>query len=247
MMTKRNKHTKWLLKYVNKAIYQYQMVQSGDRIAVAVSGGKDSLTLLRLLNLRRKSSKEQYEIIAVHISGDSEGPRTQVHQPLVDWFEKNGYRYVIQKFNLSPSEKLPMDCQRCSWNRKKQLFEIAHQLNCNVVAFGHNADDLAETTLMNLLFQSKVKTIPPVSEYFNGLFRLIRPLVLIPEKEMMKFSRLCKFPPPPPECDQSQQSQRFMVKNFIEENHNRFPNMRKNLIQAGLRAQKSLLERETTR
>lgn len=225
----------WLLKDVNQANYDYEMIRDGDRVAVAVSGGKDSLTMLRLLDWRRSRVPEKYDIIAIHISGDSEGPIYPAHPPLTDWLESRGYTSVVEELNLSDSEPFPMNCQRCSWNRRKQLFEIAQREDCNVVALGHNADDLAQTTLMNLLFHGKVETMMPVSDYFSGVFKLIRPLSYLSESDISRFAKKAGFPASPPECVRSDISQRHAVKNFIRETQKKFPNIRQNLLRAGLR------------
>ena len=225
----------WLLKDVNKAISDYEMILDGDRVAVAVSGGKDSLTMLRLLDWRRSSIPEKYDIIAVHISGDAEGPICPAHPPLIDWLESSGYTYIVEELNIADSEPVPMTCQRCTWNKRKQLFEIAQRMECNVVSLGHNADDLAQTTLMNLLFHGRLGTMMPVSEYFSGVFKLIRPLSYISEADISQFARKAGFPAFPPECVRSAVSQRIAVKEFIQETQKKFPSVRQNLLRAGLR------------
>ncbi|MCB2179793.1 hypothetical protein KQH54_01580 [bacterium] len=235
MQAKAEKTAYWLLKDVNRAIYQYQMIQDGDRIAVAVSGDKDSLALLKLLDLRRASTKENYEIVAVHVSGDGNGPACAIHPPLIEWFEANGYHYTAEAFSLPEKEKLPLNCHRCAWNRRKQIFEMARRENCNVVAYGHHADDLAQTTLMNLIFHGKVETMAPISDYFGGIFRLIRPMCFLSEADIKRFAKLADFPEPPPYCPRGQHSQRQTAQNFIDEAQKQFPNVRKNLLQAGLK------------
>lgn len=235
MQAKAEKTAYWLLKDLNKAIYQFKMIEDGDRIAVAVSGDKDSLTLLKLLDLRRASSKENYEIVAVHVSGDGNGPACQIHAPLIEWFQSNGYAYAAEEFNIPENEKIPLNCHRCSWNRRKQIFEMARRENCNVVAYGHHADDLAQTTLMNLIFHGKAETMPPVSDYFGGIFRMIRPMAYLTEADIKRFAKLADFPEPPPNCPLSQDSQRQVAQQFINKAQKQFPDVRKNLLRAGLK------------
>ena len=244
-MTEMERRAFWLLKQVNPAIRAYAMLQDGDRVAVAVSGGKDSLSLLRLLDLRRKRSQEQYELLALHVSGDASGPFTQPHAPLVEWLDTNQYAYHIEPLVVKADEKLPMNCQRCTWNRRRTLFLAAQRLGCNVLAFGHHADDLAETALLNLLHHGALEAMAPVRSYFDGTIRLIRPLCLTSEAEIRRFARACAFPDPPPACPQSDQSARRMAKDLLRQAERAIPGARANLLRAGLRGLESSAESET--
>lgn len=205
----------FLLKQVNKAIRDFDMIADGDRIAVAVSGGKDSLSLLRLLQARMKSVRERYQLVAVYVRGDARGPGTPRHLPLEDWLGQAGVEVVIEDMVLPPGEPLPLSCHRCTWNRRRTLFEIAHRLGCNKVAFGHHADDLAETALLNLLYHGRLETMAPRATYFNGTFELIRPLAYVEEKDLRRFAQLCQFPPPPPPCPRRDTSRRQQVKEML--------------------------------
>jgi tRNA 2-thiocytidine biosynthesis protein TtcA len=225
----------WLLKDINRAIRDYNMIADGERVAVAVSGGKDSLSLLRLLDLRRKSASERYQLAAIHIVADARGPETPNHPPLTDWLASSGYAYAIVPLQVAENEALPMGCQRCTWNRRRLLFETAHRLGCGVIAFGHHADDLAQTTLLNLLNHGKVETMAPRRDYFGGALRLVRPLCYLTEKDLRRFARACDFPPPPPDCPQSDHSQRKLAKDLLRLAECGCRNARTNLLRAGLK------------
>ena len=191
----------WLLKDINKAIRDFEMIHNGDRIGVALSGGKDSLSLLRLLDWRRRAVPEKYDLVALHILGDARGPECPQHPPLLDWLAGSGYEYAVETVIIPENEELLMDCQRCTWNRRRTLFQLGRECGCNVIAFGHHADDLAQTTLLNLLYSGQVETMTPQRDYFEGMLRLIRPLCYTAEKELRRFARAnSDFPPPPPEC-----------------------------------------------
>ena len=223
----------WLLRDFNKAVYQYAMIQDGDRIAVGVSGGKDSLSLLKLLHIRTRTAPEKYQIIAIHISADTNGPAVP-YPPLVEWLEASEIEFHLAPLEITGQDTLPLNCHRCTWNRKRQIFKIAEELDCNVVALGHHADDLAQTTLMNLLFHGRTETIQPVSQYFGSKFRLIRPMCLIPEKKLASFARANQFPINDQRCPQEADSQRMLAKDFLNQVNREFPNVRRNLINAGL-------------
>ena len=227
----------WLLKDINKAIRDYEMIQAGDRIAVTVSGGKDSLSLLRLLDLRHRSAPDKYELVALHIIGDARGSECPKHHPLLEWLAESGYEYAIEPMIIPEDEPLPMDCQRCTWNRRRTIFQLAHQMDCNVVAFGHHADDFAETTLLNLIYSGRVETMLPNQKYFAGKLRLIRPLCYTPEKELRRFARAnLDFPPPSPQkCPRSDLTHRQRVKDLIQVAEGWAKDTRVNLLRAGLR------------
>ena len=177
----------WLFKDINKAIRDFEMIQDGDRIGVAVSGGKDSLSLLRLLDWRRKSVPEKYELVALHIIGDARGPECPTHPPLSEWLENSGYEFAVEPVIIPEDEHLPMNCQRCTRNRRRTLFQVFRQMGCNVIAFGHHADDLAQTTLLNLLFGARVETMSPRRDYFIG-YRLRLPEKIAPGKYRLYLS-----------------------------------------------------------
>ena len=235
IMTDPDKLAYWLLKDINKAIRDYDMVQDGDRIGVALSGGKDSLSLLRLLDLRRRRAPQHYELVALHVLGDSHGPHQSPHPPLLDWLAGSGYEYVVAPMIIPEDEALPMDCQRCSWNRRRTLFQLFREQSCNVIAFGHHADDLAETTLLNLLYSGKLETMAPRRDYFEGQLRLIRPLAYTPEKDLRRLARASGFPSPPPACERSDQNRREMARQAIRQAEKLGKHVRANLLRAGLR------------
>jgi tRNA 2-thiocytidine biosynthesis protein TtcA len=135
------------------------------------------------------------------------------------------------------------DLHRCTWNRRKALFAATQKLGCNVVAFGHHADDLAQTTLLNLIYHGKVETMAPAREFFAGSIRLVRPLCYTAEKDLRRFARLCGFPPPPPDCPQSATSRRAQVKDLLRLAENGCKDARINLLRAGLKGI-SLLDNE---
>jgi tRNA 2-thiocytidine biosynthesis protein TtcA len=230
----------WLFKDINKAIRDFEMIQNGDRIGVALSGGKDSLSLLRLLDWRRKSVPQKYELMAVHIVGDARGPGCPSHPPLLTWLEESGYQFAVKPVSLPEDESLPMNCKRCTHNRRRTLFYVFQEMGCNVVAFGHHADDLAQTTLLNLLFGGRVETMSPRRDYFDGQLRLIRPLCYTREKAIHRFARANNdFPPPPPECPISDDTRRLRAEELIRQAEGWAKNARVNLLRAGLRGKQA--------
>ena len=162
--TKQDQLAHYLLKKVNKAIRIYGMIEDGDRIVVAVSGGKDSLTLLRLLRLDKNSTAIDYDLVGVHVESDVQNSGCCHLERLEKLFRDEGVDYSFEQIQVTPGEDgkhRRSDCFRCSWNRRKALFLAAQRLGCNKVAFGHHADDVAETTLLNLFFHGQLETMEP--------------------------------------------------------------------------------------
>jgi tRNA 2-thiocytidine biosynthesis protein TtcA len=219
---------------VNKAVREFGMIRPGDRVAVAVSGGKDSLSLLRLLQMRRATVREPYELAAIHVRGDATGivaPR----RSLEAWLAAADIPYRIVEPELAADEAVPLTCQRCTWLRRKALFFAAEALGCNVVAYAHHADDVAQTTLLNLLYTGAVRTLAPAAEYFGGRFRLIRPLFYVPESELVRFAAASGFPSPPPPCPRADSSRRKLVADMLRLlGRDYLMQGRMNLVRAGL-------------
>ena len=225
----------FILKKLGAAVREFDMIRDGDRIAVAVSGGKDSLGLLRLLKAYRRSAGVRFELAAIHVLGDATGV-IALHPPLGEWLAAQDVPQRIVMPDLAADDAPPLTCQRCTWLRRKALFQAADALGCNVVAFAHHADDAAQTTLLNLLYGGDVRTLAPCADYFDGRFRLIRPLIYVPESDLKRFARASGFPPPPPACPRSDNSRRRRVAEMLKLlGRDYLTQARPNLIRAGLR------------
>jgi len=226
----------FIIKALNRAVRQFDMLRDGDRVAVAVSGGKDSLALVRLLQTHRRSFAKRYTLAAVHVRGDATGI-TPPHPPLEEWLAGQDIPYRIVEPELKETDAPPLTCQRCTWLRRKAIFLTAAGLGCNVVAFAHHADDAAQTTLLNLLYGGDVRTVQPAADYFGGQIRLIRPFIYVPESELARFAQACGFPPPPPACPQAVGSRRRLIADMLKLlGRDYLRQARANLIRAGLAA-----------
>ncbi|MDI6827303.1 MAG: ATP-binding protein [Armatimonadota bacterium] len=225
-----------MLKKINKAVYEFGMIENGDRIAVALSGGKDSFSLLEMLRFRMQYAPEKYTVVAIHVIGDARGPNLPSYPQLEDWLRTEDVEYLIRRIFIPEGETLPMTCERCTWNRRRTLFEMAKELECNKVAFGHHLDDLAETALLNLVYHGRLETMAPCASYFGGLFKLIRPMIYVPEAEIMRFASLLELPPPPPPCPRGKQTQRQRVKSLVAEMGKNAHRVRENIVRAVLQS-----------
>jgi len=223
-----------MLKKVNRAIREFNMVEEGDRIAVGLSGGKDSWTLLSLLLYRQRFAEEKYSVVALHVLGDARGPETPEHPPLKERLLEHNVEHIIRPSYTAPDEALPMPCHRCTWNRRRTLFQMAEETGCNKLAFGHHLDDLAETALMNLTRHGRCDTMAPVREYLSGRLTLIRPMMYLPEHEIVRYAGVCGFPPPPPACPLGGNTERARVKAILAELKEGCRDATQNLVRAAL-------------
>jgi tRNA 2-thiocytidine biosynthesis protein TtcA len=217
----------FLLKPFARACKEFDLLAEGDRIAVAVSGGKDSRALLDLLLRYRERASLSYEVTALHVVGSHAG-LPDLTSTLRPWFEESGVAYRFVPLVLPPDEPLPLSCFRCSWNRRKALFLAADDLRCNKLALGHHADDAAVTTLLNLLFAGRLETLEPKVSFFEGHVTVIRPLIYVKAKELARYARATGFPPAPP-CPAESDSNRRQVEGFLRGFGRRQAHIRANL------------------
>ncbi len=202
-----------LLKQFGQACQEFDLLADGDRVAVAVSGGKDSRALLDLLLRYRDRAPLEYDLVALHIVGTSAG-LPDLTDTLRPWFEELGVEYSFVPLELPADEPLPMNCFRCSWNRRKALFIAADELGCNKLALGHHADDAAVTTLLNLLFAGRLEGLHPQVDFFQGRIAVIRPLIYITADELARYGQAAGFVPPPP-CPYESDSRRRQIEDFL--------------------------------
>jgi tRNA 2-thiocytidine biosynthesis protein TtcA len=234
----------YLLKKVNKAIREHNLLVEGDRVAVAVSGGKDSLSLLRLLCTRQRSAREQYGVVAVHVIPAPDAPCSTNGDTsaLEAWFQSEGVEYAfvpMEPARGQPERENQSPCFHCAWRRRKALFLAAERLGCNKVAFGHHADDIAQTTLLNLFYQGRLETMRPCVEFFDGQLTVVRPLAYVPEKELVRFAAACKFPPAPAPCATAEASRRALMAQILRTVEKSYPKVKINLWRAVERTQAS--------
>ncbi len=235
-----------LIAKMNRAFREYPMLSDGDRVAVAASGGYDSMSLLHLLHIRKPVTPEKYDVIAIHIIGDSRGPNLcSEYEPLIDWLIENKYPYVFTPMEIPKDEKIPMNCQRCTWNRRSTIFRVATRLGCNKIAFGHHFDDMVETALLNLFYQGRIATMYPYASYFKGEFSLIRPLIYIHKKELNAFAKKNGFPDPPPECPQSNATKRKAMSDLINILEKDYKNVKWNIFRSAMNYMKMSDKLET--
>ncbi|MCK4934593.1 MAG: tRNA 2-thiocytidine biosynthesis protein TtcA [Simkaniaceae bacterium] len=211
-----------------KALFDYNLIVDNTPVAIALSGGKDSITLLYLLHLISGKGFPPFDLHAIHVSGEF-SCGASVHE---DYLKK-----ICDKLNVSlticesQQKKETLACYRCSRERRRLIFDAAKEKGCKMVAFGHHRDDSIETLLMNLLHKAEFAANLPKVPMIDYGITIIRPLIYISEKEILSFAKLNGFARITCQCPVGQNSKRRSAKNLLDEMERCFPNTRKNLAQ----------------
>lgn len=223
---------KKLCRKAGKTILENALISSGDRLLVGLSGGKDSLVLLELLEDRRKAVPFVFEIFAAHIKITDSGYSAD-EQYLNNFCQSLNIPLIFESAIAGISDnndKSP--CFLCSWHRRKKLFDLTKKLNCNKLSFGHHRDDALETFMMNLLYHGSVSSLPYDLKMFNGRIHLIRPLLDIWENEIEEYSRLRNFKAIDKACEFENKTKRKFVRSLIDEINSHYPKSKINMFKA---------------
>lgn len=201
-----------LIKRVGKALKEFKMLEENDIIAVGMSGGKDSYALLDILSSRKKHIPIKYDIVAVHIDFGLSDEQPEKIQKFCDDREIKLY---LRQEKLEIKENKDINCFYCSWVRRTHLFKFVHELKIKKLALGHHQNDLAETIFLNLFYQSKFESFLPNTQFFNGEFNLIRPLVYCKNDEILEYATSKNFPFGNHSCPFNLTTERNEVKDFL--------------------------------
>jgi len=208
---------KRLTRRFNKAIFDYHLVEDGDFILAALSGGKDSLYLVEALARRKKILYPRFSVEAVHVRMQNIEYETDTSY-LQTFCEELGIKLHVLTTSFDAStDKRKSPCFLCSWNRRKQLFQLAQELGCNKIALGHHKDDLIQTALMNLFFQGRFDTMPPALRMQKMPLTLIRPLCLEEEKDIRQYAQERQYQPLRKLCPYETSTYRADMAQLIEQ------------------------------
>lgn len=209
-----------ILGYMRKAIYEYDMIQDGDRIAVGVSGGKDSLVLLRGLVLLQRFIGIQYDVVAITLDPQFNGVKGDYSE--VDRLcHELGIEYRLIPTNIGEIvfdiRKESSPCSLCARMRRGALHDAAIAAGCNKIALGHHYNDAVETFIMNLFIEGRIGCFSPVSYLSRKQISLIRPLVFAPESDIKRAVRRNDITVVKSKCPADGHTTREKTKNFIRE------------------------------
>lgn len=234
-MSELSKSGKKILHYMTKAISDYNMIAEGDRVMVCLSGGKDSYTLLKLLNHYKKTSRISFELFSYTLDQSQPG---WDDQHLRQWLQQESIPFEIETRNTYKvvKEKIPEGktyCSLCSRLRRGNIYRYAYDNGFNKVALGHHRDDLIETLLMSILYAGQIRSMPPVLLTDSKQQIVIRPLAYVQESDIITYEKEQSFPIIPCNlCGSQKNITRKKVKALIGDLAEHNPKVPSNILHA---------------
>lgn len=222
-----------LMSRMRAAMEKYNMIEDGDRIAVGVSGGKDSLALLYALSEMRRFYPKKYDVFAVTADMNFFGKPADFSE-ITSLCEKLGVSHIIKKTELyhiifeTRKEKNP--CSLCARMRRGILHDITKEIGCNKLALGHHMDDAAETFMMNLLSGGRIESFRPVTYLSRKDLTMIRPMIFATEKEVLSAARRAELPTVESPCPMDKTSNRNEMKQLLKSLEKDFPAVKEKII-----------------
>ncbi len=213
---------------VRQATEAYRMIEENDRIALGISGGKDSLGLLYALAGMRQFYPNKYELIAITVDLGYEGFDLS---RISDLCKDLNVEYHVVKTSIS--EQISKEgCSLCSRLRKGALHDAAKALGCNKIAYAHNMDDVVETMMLSLIYEGRFSTFWPVTHLDKTGMDLIRPYIFVTQSEALGFSYKYHLPVTANPCPFDHASERTYVRNLLQEMHQHAPGVKKRMMTA---------------
>ena len=222
-----------LYSYTRKAIDHYQLIESGDKIAIGISGGKDSLTLLYALSGLRRFYPQKFDLVAVTVDlGYENFDLTAVSKLCHDLDVP--YHIVnteIAKILFEERNEKPT-CSLCAKMRKGALNQAIKELGCNKVAYAHHMDDIIETMFLSMIYEGKFYTFPPVTKLDKTNLKVIRPLMYVLEADVIGFKNKYELPVVKNPCPADGYTRREYTKQLIRQINQENPGVKKRFFHA---------------
>lgn len=224
------KHIEFVKNKLAKAVIDYKMIADGDKVLVAISGGKDSLVLLEALSAFKKFQKVEFDLAAIHINVSDvayEVKRDFLLELSNSLDVKLDFVEIVAGIE-DRGKKAP--CFVCSWHRRKTLFTYAKENGFNKLALGHHMDDAVETLILNMAYHANISSLPSVLSMFDGVLSLIRPLILLTNHDTQEFANIKKYPKLKTECPFEDLTKRTTARNLIKQLEQIHPKAKQNLF-----------------
>lgn len=230
-----NKLSKRVMRETGRAIADFSMIESGDRVMVCVSGGKDSYSMLDILMTLRHRAPIDFEIIAVNLDQKQPGFPAEI---LPEYLSRVGVPFHIETRDtysivkrLIPEGKTT--CSLCSRLRRGILYRVADELGATKIALGHHRDDILGTFFLNMFYGAKLKAMPPKLISDDGRHTVIRPLAYVPETDLIDYAKWKQFPIIPCDlCGSQENLKRKEVTRMLQEWDKKYPGRAWNVFKA---------------
>lgn len=222
-----------MLSHLRRCVDEYRMIQAGDRIAVGVSGGKDSLVLLRTLAELRRFYPVPFEVVAITLDMGYEGAD---FSPIAKLCEEIEVEYIVKPTNIKEvvfdirNEKNP--CALCAKLRRGSLNDAAKENGCNKVALGHHFDDAVETFMLSLFYEGRLSCFLPVTYLDRTDLYVIRPMLYMTEREVINFAKRQELPVCKSGCPVDKETKREDIKNLIRTLEHDYHDLRQHIFGA---------------
>lgn len=217
-----------LYSYLRQAIDEYHMIQSGDKIAIGISGGKDSLTLLHGLAGLRRFYPEKFDLIAITVDLGYDGFDLTEISALC---QKLDVEYHIVHTQIKDMVKNG-ECSLCARLRKGAFNTKALELGCNKIAYAHNMDDVVETMMMSLIYEGRFSTFWPVTHFDDSELDVIRPMIYVPLADVIGFRNKEKLPVTKNPCPYDNATERTYVRELLSDINHHAPAVVKRMMTA---------------
>lgn len=243
-MDERERLTRDLGRDLGRCIADFSMLREGDKVMVCLSGGKDSYTMLTLLERLRRRARVKFSLLAVHLD---QGQPGYDGAKLLRYLEDNDVphrilhqdTYSVVKANVAEGKTY---CSLCSRLRRGVLYNVAQELGCTKIALGHHRDDAIETLMLNLMFTGSLRAMPPKLVSDDGRNVVIRPLMYVAEKTIARYAELMEYPILPCNlCGSQEQLMRKQVKRLLGELEVSAPRVRESMLAAMMNVRPSQL------
>lgn len=222
-----------LMSVTRKAIDEFHMIQTGDRIAVGISGGKDSLTLLYALSGLRRFYPEKFELVAITVDLGFENFHTD---KIAQLCQELDVPYTVVPTEIAKiiftDRKESNPCSLCAKMRKGALNTVAKELHCNKIAYAHHKDDVVETMLMSLIYEGRFHTFSPVTYLDRMDLTLIRPLLFLQEADVIGFQHKYNLPVAKSPCPADGNTKREYTKNLLRQLNLENPGVKERMFAA---------------
>ncbi|MDO4500038.1 MAG: ATP-binding protein [Erysipelotrichaceae bacterium] len=227
---------KKLLAYMRKADEMFNLIEDGDKIAVGISGGKDSTLLLYCMNIYRllakKTFNKEFEVIGIHINmnfGEDDD------SDLLKFFKDNNLSYYAEDSQIADILNLNLkdgriQCSLCSKLKKGAVINAAKKLGCNKVAFGHHGDDAVETLFLNMIYGGRISTFDPIMYLESSEITFIRPFALAFESEIKKTVKQLNIPIMKSGCPNDGFTKRQDIKELLHSIYKEYPGSKENFL-----------------